>query len=209
MLTMTATPISLGLGCSSACDELAGPLYLQMGSGKYDECAVLPIPADIDEWRAEHRTARKRADRAARRGYTFSEIQRHTRAVELYRINTSAEERQGRPMGLGYRNPPSETPLPAYPCARHAVRTYGIENKGRTLVAYCWIYRCGDLALVSQILGHADHLADEIMYLLVQGVLEAEGEGFLVYNRFDSGTEGLRFFKTRCGFEPVEVEWQP
>jgi hypothetical protein len=66
-----------------------------------------------------------------------------------------------------------------------------------------------DLALVSQILGHADRLADEIMYLLVQGLVVAESGrgGFLVYNRYDSGTEGLRFFKDRCGFERTAVEW--
>jgi hypothetical protein len=77
------------------------------------------------------------------------------------------------------------------------------------LAAYSWVYRAGDLALVSQILGHADRLADEIMYLLVEGIVAAESElgGFLVYNRYDSGTDGLRFFKDRCGFVPTVVEW--
>jgi hypothetical protein len=29
----------------------------------------------------------------------------------------------------------------------------------------------------------------------------------VVYNRADSGTDGLRFFKERLGFGPMEVEW--
>jgi hypothetical protein len=88
---------------------------------------------------------------------------------------------------------------------------YGIENRDGVLVAYTVIYRAGDLALVSQILGHGDRLDDEIMYLLVQGVVDAESArgGFLVYNRWDSGTDGLRFFKTRLGFRPERVEWMP
>ena len=134
---------------------------------------------------------------------------RHRRAAEIQAINLSAPVRQGKPMSEGYRGPVSETPLPSYPCARHAVRTYGVEDAAGTLVAYLWLYRSGELALVSQILGHADHLENEVMFLLVQGVVEAESEygGFMVYNRFDSGTDGLRFFKARCGFLPTQVVW--
>jgi hypothetical protein len=210
MATMTATRISLDIGCSSRCADLAGPLFLQLVKGPYDECAVLEL-SGVDVWRDEHRTARKRADRAAARGYTFGPVKRERRVDEIHAINTSATHRQGRPMSESYRNPPDATPLPFYPCARHAVRMYGIENRGGVLVAYTVIYRAGELALVSQILGHGDRLDDEIMYLLMQGVVaeEATRGGFLVYNRFDSGTDGLRFFKTRLGFRPERVEWLP
>ncbi len=212
-LTATRTRISLEFGCSPACDEFAGPLYLQMSGGKYDECAVLRIPAWIGTWWADHRTARTRAGRATARGYTFDFIKRHERAAEIHAINTSTPERQGRPMSSGYHQWPTETALPDYDCTRHAVRTYGIEDKTGTLVAYCVIYRAGQLVLVSQILGHADHLKNEIMYLLIAWVISLERRRgpweFLVYNRYDSGTDGLRFFKDRCGFEPTRVEWLP
>lgn len=211
---MTVTrSVSLELGCSDVCDEFAGPLLQQMGSGRYNECALLPLPRDVEQWRAEHRTARKRADRAYRRGYRFTSVRRHERAAEIQAINLSAPERQGRPMSAGYRQPPTEAPLPAYGCLRHAVRTYGIEDTAGTLVAYLWLYRAGQLALVSQILGHADRLNDEIMYPLMQGTAANEAaladDGYLIYNRYDSGTDGLRFFKDRCGFRPVELEWLP
>jgi hypothetical protein len=69
------------------------------------------------------------------------------------------------------------------------------------------------LALVSQILGHADHQDNGIMYLVAQGMLEWEAsvapDGFVVYNRHDSGTDGLRWFKERLGFREVPVEWLP
>jgi hypothetical protein len=208
MPTLTATKIGLAVHCvDPVCTQFAAPLLEQLRKG-YEECAVLPIRS-LDVWRDDHRTARKRADRAERRGYKFAAIARHERADEIQAINLSTMERQGRPMSAGYRQPPTTTPLPEYPCPRHGVRTYGVEAADGTLVAYLWLYRAGDLALVSQILGHADHLEDEVMYLLVQGAVDSESEhgGFMVYNRYDSGEDGLRFFKDRCGFAPTAVEW--
>jgi hypothetical protein len=213
--TMTATRISFELVCSPECAEFAGSLFLQMSGGKYDECAVLRLPegdGELDRWRQDHRTARKRADRAVRRGYRFVKFDRSRHAQSIFEINTSADHRQGRPMSDGYRLFPTEEPLPHYPCWRHAIRTWGVEDRDGKLIAYSFIYRCGDLALVSQILGHAEHLENEVMYLLVEGIIDMEGlggPGFLVYNRWDSGTDGLRFFKERLGFAPVQVEWLP
>jgi hypothetical protein len=210
----TVTAIRLETECGDpVCQRFAAPLFEQMSSGRYDVCSVLPIPASVDEWRDAHRTARKRADRAARRHYWAHPIGRHKYADDIYAINTSAAVRQGRPMASGYSVRPSEQPLPVYPCARHAIRTYGVLDERASLVAYLWLYRSGQLALVSQVLGHADHLENEIMYLLFQNVLAYESmidpDGFVVYNRHDSGTDGLRFFKERIGFEPMEVEWLP
>lgn len=205
--TLTATRIGLETACTDpVCTQFSWPLLDQLSEG-YEECAVLPLrgrPA----WREEHRTARKRADRAERRGYVFNRIKRHLHPDEIFAINTSASHRQGREMAAGYRQPVSTEPLPDYPCRRHGVHTYGVFH-GETLVAYAFIYRSGDLALVSQILGHAQHLDQEVMYLLVQGVVQWESPlgGFLVYNRYDSGSDGLRFFKDRCGFAPTRVEW--
>lgn len=195
------------------CAEFARPLYVQLAGGRYDRCSVLYAPLDVDEWRIEHRTARKRADRAERAGYVAGPIQRHLRADEIHAINTSTPIRQGRQMTDGYRTPPSRTPLPDYACREHAIRTYGVLDDGGTLVGYLTLYRCGDLALVSQILGHADHLARDVMFLLFQTVVAVESVvcpgGIFVYNRHDSGTEGLRFFKERLGFQEAEVEWIP
>ncbi len=204
---MSATRIGLEVSCESpVCTQFSWPLLEQLREG-YEECAVLALRG-LPMWRFAHRTARKRADRAVRRGYRFQTVERHLLAADIQAVNLSASHRQGREMSAGYLQPPSETPLPEYPCRRHGVHTYAVMLD-ETLVAYCWVYRSGDLALVSQILGHADHLKNEIMYLLVQGVVEHESPltGFLVYNRYDSGTEGLRFFKDRCGFEPTRVEW--
>ena len=202
--------ISLELDCCPDAQEHFNALFLQLSRGNYDRCSVLQIPETIDEWRDEHRTARKRANRAERLGYRFQVIDRAQHEECIWRINTSLEERQGRPMSNGYMIRQSYAPLPDYPCPRHRITTYGVLRHGR-LYAYCWLYRAGDLALVSSILGHGDALRDDVMWLLMQGVVGAETgtDGLLVYNRWDSGTDGLRYFKARCGFEERAVEWLP
>ena len=77
------------------------------------------------------------------------------------------------------------------------------------LVAYLTLYRVRDLAMISMILGHGDHLKNDVMYLLVSGVIadQAGLGGFFYYNRHDSGTPGLVYFKDRLGFAEADVEW--
>lgn len=170
----------------------------------------MPLP-DMDEWAAEHRTARKRAHRAERRGYTFHVIRREEHAGELYEINTSAERRQGRPMSESYTKRYEYSPLPVYPCERHQVRTYGVKSPDGELVAYLWLYVAGQLRLCSSIIGHAAHLENEIMYLLFRGMLEAEQrdpDGVVMYHTWDNGTDGLRFYKERVGLRDTAIGWQ-
>lgn len=212
MTTLTATRISLEVDCPHAlCQRFVVPLYEQMSEG-FPVVAAMPIPEDMADWAAEHRTARKRAARAERRGYTFAVVRREEHTDELYEINTSAERRQGRPMSESYRRRYEYSPLPAYPCERHQVRTYGVKSPQGSLVAYLWLYVAAQLRLCSSIIGHAAHLENEIMYLLFRGMLKAESErdpdGFVMYHRWDNGTDGLRFYKERVGLREMEVEWR-
>lgn len=210
MTTATRTAIALELDCdgSDACYSFAEPLLSQLVLGRYDECSVLDLSPGVGYWLSTRRTARRRASRAEANGYDARPFRREEHVDDMFEINTSLRERQGRPMTAGYRSRPSDTPDVVWTCPRHAVRPFGVFAKG-TLVAYAVVYRAGDLALVSQILGHGDHLAAGVMYLLAREVIAAESDegGFLVYNRADSGTDGLRFYKDRVGFERTDVEW--
>ena len=205
--------ISLGYVCHDRhCTEFAHPLLEQMDSGKYDECATMPLPRSVEAWEAKHRTARKRAWKAQAHGYAAGLLEREKWELDIHKINTSTPYRQGRPMTGGYLHLTEFSPLPDYPCALHAIRCTGVWDGDNRLVAYLVMMRAGDLALVSQVLGHADHEANGIMYLLFREALAAEGAiapGVCVYNRYDSGTDGLRFLKDRIGFEPTPVEWLP
>lgn len=206
-----AMAIHLETDCAPECAAHAENLLDIMSSGRYDLCSVLRIPLSLEEWASEHRTARKRAARAIRLGYRFETVARHEHADDIYTINTSTMTRQGRPMSAGYHERPSTQPLPAYECGRHGIHTYGVLRDDR-LLAYLWLYRAGELALVSSILGHHHHLDDGIMFLLFAGMVDAEiehGHGCIVYNRHDSGTDGLRWFKERLGLRERKVAWCP
>ena len=216
VLERTHTTINLHADClDDDCAAFASKLHTQLSSGRYTwPCSVLLLPESVEAWRDEHRTARKRAARARRLGYHGGTWERAGFESDIYDINTSSAERQGRPMSDSYRVRPSFHDSP-YPCPLHGVHYYGVRmSKGGVhgagrLVAYLWVYRAGELALVSSILGHADHLANDVMYPLFEAALSGEiaQGGTMVYNRHDSGTDGLRFFKERLGFRPAHVEW--
>lgn len=202
--------------CTEAgCLKMAGEMRMKLDVPNYTiGVSLMTVPDSLEEWRAEHRTARKRADRSRRLGYEFAEIDRSQYADDIYEINTSLSHRQGRPMGDGYRTRNVPGRLPDYPCARHNIRTYGVTYEfglDSPLVAYLTLYREHELALVSMILGHGDHLRNDIMYLLFAGVVEDQAGlgGWFYYNRHDSGTEGLRYYKERQGFREATVEWLP
>lgn len=213
MSTLTATrtvTINLEAAChDQGCADLAFRFRNQLSVPKYSQGAsILEMPESVQAWRDEHRTARKRADRAARLGYQFDEINRARHSDDIHRINTSLPERQGRPMTDGYTTRRNHGALPDYPCDRHRIHTYGILQ-GERLRAYLTLYRCGELGLVSMILGHGDHLPDDIMYLLAAGLIadQAHHGGVLFYNSHASGTDGLRYYKERVGFHPTDIEW--
>ncbi len=208
--TETATTVGLVDGCGSPlCLKMGYELKLQL-DGYRRGAAIMPVPLTLDGYLAEHRTARRRAVRAGRMGYRFAEVQRRYYTFDIYRVNVSKAERQGRPMTAGYQERPRYGANPVL-CPRHHVYTYGVldDNQRGRLVAYLWLYRSGELAMVSSILGHADYLDDGIMYLLYVGMIEREAlrGGTIFYNLWRSGTDGLRFYKERVGLAEGDVEW--
>lgn len=207
-----AVRMSMELPCDhESCEKHARPLYEQLSVPHYSRGAsIMDCPASLEEWRAEHRTARKRADRAVRLGYTFAEVDFSEHADDLFDINTSLAVRQGRPMTDGYKIRGPRRPLSEDQtrCPRHRTCCYGVLQ-GDTLRSYLTLHRAGDLAMVSMILGHGDHLDAGIMFLLMQGVIEAQAPqtGFYYYNLHRSGQDGLRWNKERLGFTERDVEW--
>ncbi len=204
-LTVAMEAACVTVGCAG----FATDMHTKLDTPRYTrDVSILPLPDSFERWRAAHRTARKRADRSARLGYRFATIDRSQHSDDIFDINTSLPVRQGRPMSAGYRQRPQHSPLPDYACDRHRICEYGVLE-GDRLRAYLVLYRVGDLGLVSQILGHGDHLAADVMWLLASGAVEQQIPlgGVLYYNRWDSGTDGLRYFKARLGFRETDVRW--
>jgi hypothetical protein len=206
-----------------ACTALADELYAKFTAphprrpevGAYqDGASILVLPDTFDEyWNgAAGYGTRRKVRKAEKSGYTFAPIDRDQYLDDIFAINTSMPERQGREMKEAYRARPEPFgPLPDYGCPRHQIRTYGVL-KDEHLVAYTWLYQVGEMCLFSTILGHGDHLANGVMYLLVaetlKDVMDAAGTRYAMYNMHQSGTEGLRFFKEQMGFASHWVNWQ-
>lgn len=202
----------MGLPCDhDTCEKHARPLYDQLNVPRYSHGAsLMPVPETLEEWRSDHRTARRRALRAERLGYVFAEVDYSAHADDIFVINTSLSERQGRPMTDGYTTRRQHGRLAEWQtrCPRHRTHTFGILKRDK-LVAYMTLHRAGDLAMVSMILGHAEHFDAGIMFLLMQGAVENQAGlgGQFFYNLHSSGQDGLRWAKERYGFRPADVEW--
>jgi hypothetical protein len=206
-----------------ACAELPDQLHAKFTApharhawhGAYqDGASILVLPDTFEAWwegPAGYGTRRK-VRKAQKEGYAFERIDRDLYLDDVFAINTSMAERQGREMTAAYRQRPEPFgPLPDYGCPRHQIRTYGVLKDGH-LVAYTWLYQVGQMCLFSTILGHGDHLNAGVMYLLVaetlRDVIAVAGTRYAMYNMHLSGTEGLRFFKEQMGFGPFWVNWQ-
>jgi hypothetical protein len=212
MLATERVTIDARLPCDFAyCADHTERLFTQLDVPRYSEGAsVLAVPETAAQWRAEHRTARKRAWRAERLGYRFAEVDNSLHSDDIFVINTSLTERQGRPMAAGYMKNRQHAPLSEDQkrCPHHRSHTYGVLEQ-HTLVAYLTLHRAGDLAMVSMILGHGDHLRNDIMYLLAAGMVEEQSGrgGWFYYNLHSSGTDGLRYYKERIGFHAADIAW--
>lgn len=159
--------------------------------------------------------ARQNARAAVRRGYEYLRIDRAEWEDDLHEIRSSAPERQGRAMHPAYmtRQTYSSDAWPEPHCKRHLYTVHGVTGANGRLAAYCQLVQCGEVARFNTILGHADLLKDQVVWLLVMEALKWHidecGASYALYYTHESGHgDGLRYFKERFGFRPAEVTWE-
>jgi hypothetical protein len=177
--------------------------------------SVLVVPDDIDAawWKSpDSYWMRQKVRRAIKLGYTFGPLDFNNHLDDIYEINTSKSERQGRAMTESYlARPQPERPGPELLCDRHRPAKFGVFLEGK-LVAYTFINHSGEMISFSTILGHGDHMDDGIMNLLVFEVVKWYQERsrirYAMYFLNDSGTAGLQFFKRKMGFAGYNVRWE-
>ena len=141
--------------------------------------------------------------RARERGYTVVEIDRNDYIDEIHSINTSAGERQGRPMDPAYaarieRYDPVD-----------GLRHYGVLDKDGRLVAYGDVGIYGDFAATDRLLGYKN--GDGVMYLLLADIacrLIDDGRlNYFMYDTYLGALPGLRNFKKKLGFQPYRIRY--
>ena len=143
------------------------------------------------------------ARRARGRGYQLRHIDRNAHIDDIYAINTSLEERQGRPMDAKYREKPSH-----FDKLKH-FRYYGVFNPEGRMVAYANLGHYGNFASFSQLMGIRNN--DGIMHMMVVDIVsELIGEQrvrYLMYDTFFGAHPGMQTFKKILGFRPYRAKY--
>ena len=143
------------------------------------------------------------ARRARTRGYQLRQIDRNAYIDEIYAVNTSLEERQGRPMDAKYRERPTQfDTLPHF-------SYFGVFNPEDRLVAYANLGHYGNFASFSQLIGIRNN--DGIMHMMVVDIVSllfAQGQAsYLMYDTFFGAQPGLQTFKKILGFRPYRARY--
>jgi hypothetical protein len=189
--------------CSDNCKEYQfWNDYIQ----KYDNiaCVILSEKTSLNS------TGRNLRNKAIKLGYTCNYVsykERNNLLNDIYEINISSINRQGKRMKESYLEYPKEM-TENFTCDNHYSNWYGCFNDGK-LVAYIVGAYCGNMVAFSMILGHAQYLNDGIMYLLSEYVMNQSyslGCAYCTYSRWSDGTDGLRTFKHNLGFKITNLQ---
>jgi hypothetical protein len=143
------------------------------------------------------------ARRARARGYVVAEIDRNDHVDAIHDINTSENERQGRPMDAKYQEKQTAFEV----LANFAY--FGVFDANGRLVAYATIGRYGNFWSFAQLMGYRNN--DGVMHLMVSEIIarliEAGKEDYVMYDTFFGALPGLRQFKTVLGFQPYRARY--
>lgn len=174
--------------------------------------AVLTLPSSLTEFLGAHDKLAKMVKLAKKRGYRLSLFDYDQHLDDIFAINTSKSERQGRPMAQSYQSYPTKRGQAANHVSAVSIQCLGVFKDGR-LYAYCVFETCGEISFVNMLLGHGEHLQDGIMYLLflglVQNGMQIKGLRYFNYLTLHSSTPGLDDFKRQVGFEERVVLVDP
>lgn len=146
--------------------------------------------------------------RCSKLGYYTEYFDRNEYLDDIYQINTSTEERQGRKMSDSYLQKPSKENIPS------CYRFFGIKNMEGKLVGYVKLFCTSQLLNISMIIGHKDYQNDNIMYKLLHDLIvnlieekEKDKIQYIMYDTFFGAKEGLKLYKKRNQFIPYRVKW--
>lgn len=157
--------------------------------------------------------ARNMVRKAQRQGYAYRKVNPDDYLDDVLAIRTSDPERQGRPIPDYYKVRPTRMINEPFRsgCRLHGEEFYGIF-KDDTLIAYTTIFFYGELGQVNHILGHAQHLQEGVMNLLVSEMVGdviahrpwVRAINYLYAHQANANT-GVGLFKRTIGFAPERL----
>jgi hypothetical protein len=186
--------------------------YLRKGFIKNKQFNIAII--DLSEFKSEGDyiqsvKGKNSADYFSRRcekmGYTFESFDPNDEIEQIYNINSSSQERQGKSMAASYLEKVLTWPNES------GNTWYGIFDPEGILVAYLWTIELNEMTLLNRILGHQEHLKNNIMYLLLtkyitNAIVDRKAK-YVMYDTFGKFQNGLVMYKKRIGFKPYTVNF--
>lgn len=195
--------------CSSRyCFDVAAA-WKMWADRKFARVPPAMIDTSDDYWKAIGTKGRNMVRKSARNDYDCQRFEFNDYLDDVYAINTSKVERQGRPMTSSYTEHPKPVSFVESLCHRHRTVYVGVFKDER-MWAYAQVAVSNDLAVLNRIIGHADALTYGVMNALVYGVewrAATAGVRFINYLTMPSATEGLEAFKRHVGFRAIETEF--
>jgi len=170
-------------------------------------CPIPPTPTEYESRISGKNGVAYFSRRCRKLGYTSGYFVQAEHLDELFAINSSSVERQGRRMPASYLRP--RAPEPEKECVRY----FGVFDSPGSLVAYVRLIMTRSLVVVGSILGHSSHLDNNVMHLLMHDLMVdliavSTGDRLMMYDMYYGASEGLRLFKKRHTFEPYRVKWK-
>ncbi len=168
--------------------------------------ALLAIPHNVDQdTKIGAKVNIRNKKKAEKINYTVRPIEYDEHLDDIYKINTSAPERGGRPMSEEYHRYPVEY---SRRMAQLGIEFYAFGCfQAETLVAYLTFIRYGTIFQVDKVLGHKQHLYCGIMNLLFFRAIEILSRSHAGYylHYYTINATSLGQFKRHLGFRPCNL----
>jgi hypothetical protein len=166
--------------------------------------ALLPVPDSAEAYLAAiGAKSRNMLRKLEREGYRTGPLDYNTHLEDLHAVNTSKPVRSGGPMTAAYLEPLKPIGANVDACPRHR-SVYVAAFRGERALGYARLVLVNELAVIDQILGHADALPHGVMNGLVRELLDVALASGCVrainYLTLRSSTAGLDRFKRSVGF---------
>jgi len=207
--------------CDNKCSEIVTDISDYHAESSHDESFVLAVInlhnfISFDDF-LDSAISNKRLSeyrRVLREGYYVRCInveERNNRRNELYAINTSADERQGK-MAEEYFQYPEK--VPSFACPYHFHKTYGVFSPDHSWIGYMYPRFCGEVVRTYKILGHRGFMGRnnfmiQLMFDVVRDLMEHHpAVKYFEYHLMHVGNKGLQEWKKHTGFEPVRFTGQ-
>jgi hypothetical protein len=148
----------------------------------------------------------------SKRHFYYQVFQYNYHLEDIYKINTSMPERQGKPMTTAYLTRPVPIGQPYNLCiSQHRYVHIGGFTEVGELKGYCALAIVGQIAIINTILGHCDSLTYGVMNGLIDYITSylktTTGVKYLNYLDLTNCGPGLKKFKQSVGFKSVCVNF--